>query len=1218
MKTIFFLLICLTSLILNVQATIINVPAEQSTIQAGINTALDGDTVLVQPGTYLENINFEGKNIVLGSLFLMTRDTNYISQTVIDGNHSGSVVIFANGEDSTATLIGFTIINGHATYGGGVSISSQSSPTIQYLDILDSERVGVYCAYSNPKFLNVRVEGNKDGGGMSFEFSNSELKKIIVNNNYGTGISNSNSNINLVNAEISNNTGPGFSCVAISSSNSSIINTNIYMNGNVRYIVGGGIDCGHKSNLYLKNVNISDNKAQTGGGVSIAISASAIFDSVIISNNFAKMYGGGIECSCQQPIFKNVQILENTCDVHGGGIKFSRSHPILENVKIARNHAMHGGGIYFAENSVPDFNYNNRCNIYHNTSSASGNDIYAENSYAIEVVVDTFTVATPTDYYAHPINSFSFDILNAKVQLIDADLYVSPTGNDENSGIISSEPLKKISTAFSKIYADSLHLKTIYLANGEYSNSKTGENFPIQMISYVSLAGDTENDVILNAEKQSNVITFDHDQGVEINNMTITGGDSAYAGGGILCTSSNHVLKNVSIVGNKANLRGGGICYYYSSNPILQDVKIISNEVHYDVEGGGGIYCYSSSPRLVNVSISNNVSYNGGGFFCQSTCNPSFESVNIIQNVAKSKGGGIFCYSRTNLNFHDTNRCNIYFNHAYVGQDLYATDLSNIEVKVDTFTVMHPTDLHAYPRSSFLFDINHAKIEQVAKDLYVSPEGENSNSGESPTEPLKNIWYALSKIVADSTSPHTINLKNGIFSYSATEEFFPVVMQDYISFIGQSQDSVILDAERQSKVLVLYDIDGAFIQGLTIRGGFGYQGSGIRCENSELKIVDVTICDNIAEAYGGGIQSVGSDLILENVKITNNTANYGGGIYLEENLHSDFNKTKIMNNTALNDGGGIYFFESDLELTDNIIQENVANGSGGGIYYSNSNLTSKNMLLIKNVALEQAGGIKAIAFSNTSLINSTISGNKVELQAGGIFISDSKFTIINSILNDNLPHEVYFEDNFEVDSMIVAYSNVQGGMDSIITDSINSIYWLEGNIDANPLFVDTTHANYHLADNSPCVGGGIDSIQINNFWYYAPFRDIEGNTRPYPVGTRPDMGAFENELGFPTDINGQEDQLPKHFALYQNYPNPFNPETCIIYHLCKDTNVKIKVYNMRGQLVRTLVNKKQQAGRYSIFWDGKDFLGEDVASGIYICQMTTAGFVKAKKLTLIR
>ena len=73
-------------LMIGVFAKTIQIPEDYATIQAGINASVDGDEIIVSPGTYVENINFEGKAVILGSLFYTTRDTSYISQTIIDGD----------------------------------------------------------------------------------------------------------------------------------------------------------------------------------------------------------------------------------------------------------------------------------------------------------------------------------------------------------------------------------------------------------------------------------------------------------------------------------------------------------------------------------------------------------------------------------------------------------------------------------------------------------------------------------------------------------------------------------------------------------------------------------------------------------------------------------------------------------------------------------------------------------------------------------------------------------------------------------------------------------------------------------------------------------------------------------------------------------------------------------------------------------------------------
>lgn len=89
-------------------------------------------------------------------------------------------------------------------------------------------------------------------------------------------------------------------------------------------------------------------------------------------------------------------------------------------------------------------------------------------------------------------------------------------------------------------------------------------------------------------------------------------------------------------------------------------------------------------------------------------------------------------------------------------------------------------------------------------------------------------------------------------------------------------------------------------------------------------------------------------------------------------------------------------------------------------------------------------------------------------------------------------------------------------------------------------------------------------------------------------------------------------------ALENNYPNPFNPTTTIKYSIAESGPVNLAIYNVNGQLVRTLVNEVKQKNFYRVVWDGRDDRGVSVASGIYFCKIKAGRFSKAEKLVLLR
>ena len=93
---------------------------------------------------------------------------------------------------------------------------------------------------------------------------------------------------------------------------------------------------------------------------------------------------------------------------------------------------------------------------------------------------------------------------------------------------------------------------------------------------------------------------------------------------------------------------------------------------------------------------------------------------------------------------------------------------------------------------------------------------------------------------------------------------------------------------------------------------------------------------------------------------------------------------------------------------------------------------------------------------------------------------------------------------------------------------------------------------------------------------------------------------------------------PKTFNLSANWPNPFNPETSLRYALPEAAQVKLEVYDMLGQKVRTLVNGLQNVGQYTVQWDARNDLGHSVASGLYFYRIEAGNFVQTRKMTLLR
>jgi hypothetical protein len=103
-----------------------------------------------------------------------------------------------------------------------------------------------------------------------------------------------------------------------------------------------------------------------------------------------------------------------------------------------------------------------------------------------------------------------------------------------------------------------------------------------------------------------------------------------------------------------------------------------------------------------------------------------------------------------------------------------------------------------------------------------------------------------------------------------------------------------------------------------------------------------------------------------------------------------------------------------------------------------------------------------------------------------------------------------------------------------------------------------------------------------------------------------------------TSVGGGQPEIPNTFALMQNYPNPFNPSTTIEFQLPANGNVELKVYDVAGREVATLVNEMRNAGNHRIVWNAVDNQGVKVSSGVYFYRISAGQFNQIKKMVLLK
>lgn len=402
-------------------------------------------------------------------------------------------------------------------------------------------------------------------------------------------------------------------------------------------------------------------------------------------------------------------------------------------------------------------------------------------------------------------------------------------------------------------------------------------------------------------------------------------------------------------------------------------------------------------------------------------------------------------------------------------------------------------------------------------------------------------------------------------------------------------------------------------------------------ENSTLIIepgVEIIINDGsrfavngtlIADASGGEQISFRSDNGWYGMKLlgSNNdnqiincrfTDSYRGALEISSSKVT-VEQSVFYNNSSLGTGGAFEIANSDeVILHNNIISNNSSTQSSGPINLINSSPIISNNIIVNNDG-NMAGAMIIRTDSNPLIINNTIANNSSGNSL--IFVFQADATIMNSILHHD--GEVMIEVDSDVD---ITYSLVSGGYEGT------------GNIDTDPLFsspsagsgseYDGTSALWYLQEDSPCIDAGDPDPEYN---------DIEDPENPgyalWPaMGTIVnDMGAYGG-LGFDHSVSADDEVISVQTnTSIKAFPNPFNPATTIALSLGEqdhDKPLTLKVYNVRGQLVKTLIDNKIVSAEHTVVWNGMDQSGRTVSSGIYLVAVDTATSRSTRKIMLLK
>ncbi len=628
-------------------------------------------------------------------------------------------------------------------------------------------------------------------------------------------------------------------------------------------------------------------------------------------------------------------------------------------------------------------------------------------------------------------------------------------------------------------------------------------------------------------------------------------------------------------------------------------------------------------------------------------------------------GGGLLFNTGSQITFDPQYPSSIYNNHATMGMDvcIYYQSYNPTPIEINlALGSTSLTDVDGYfihvHNANVTVNIAQGAIEQIDHDLYVAPDGDDSNSGLDSGSPLRTIAIAMQRIASNPDNPKTIHLAPGLYSHSDNGQILPMGVKSNVKVHGAGMGETIIDGELSRTFWGAWYASNVEISGMKLMNGrsiYTFVLSFNYC--TDILLRDIECFNSYGSSSSGFKFGYSSNIHVEHAILGNTVyPNDISGLWTFE--CNNFYATNVIvtgNSTTDSETNhmGMKFYDSDIHLRNSIVSNITAVDAWVFFYqsiyepFAAYNLDMSNMLIINNSVSNPSwvtspiyiqNRYQPVQINNCTIANNNSPGFVCRILAG----ADLRNVIFhNPGSGSELGMVNYLSVNATAYPVSISHSLFRT---ATVPSSRPELLTMTDNImSADPLFLGTVDSSlginqpeyYQLSALSPCIDSGTPDTEGLNL----PPMDLAGNHRI--ANGRIDMGVYE--YASEPWVSNDDPELPPPTEGFRvsAYPNPLlNTSRAagvfLEFTLPKKPEAQpvLEIFNIRGQKVKTirltesynsLVHKaglsndlKQSGEFYSTVWNGRDDNNRPLASGTYIVRVKADQMVNTTKITVIK